>query len=323
MVKSYAEMKKSEVRWLWQDRIPLGALTVLDGDPGQFKSQITIDLASRVTTGAKMPCGSDGVVPGSVLLINFEDDPSRVIYPRLDSAGANMSRVFDMRDEVPEDVVQFPRDIPRVERLIVEQEIRLIVIDPLSAAIADGGVMRESAIRSTLSSLIQLADGDHAVLAVRHLTKNGRGKAIHRGSGSNAILALARSGLVVAPDPQVDGARVIAQTKSNYGPPACSLRYRRNRGAIEWMDWSPLSAEELLSAPHSRAPRLEQAMAFLRLFLAKGPAPANTVVEEAIKGGIKKDTLKRARAELNVISRRVGGTAGSGHWVWQLAPADH
>src|SRR5690606_2492403 len=86
------EIEHREIEWLWRDHIPLGALTILDGDPGLGKSSFTIDLAARVSTGRLMPDGSKGCT-GPVLMIASEDDPSRVVVPRLEAARADTSKV--------------------------------------------------------------------------------------------------------------------------------------------------------------------------------------------------------------------------------------
>ena len=43
-----SEVKPRPVEWLWADRIPLGKLTLLDGDPGTCKTTLLLDLAARV-----------------------------------------------------------------------------------------------------------------------------------------------------------------------------------------------------------------------------------------------------------------------------------
>jgi putative DNA primase/helicase len=50
-----SEVVEESVEWLWEARIPLGKLTVTDGDPGSGKSVLTTDLAARVSTGREMP----------------------------------------------------------------------------------------------------------------------------------------------------------------------------------------------------------------------------------------------------------------------------
>jgi putative DNA primase/helicase len=49
-----SDVVEESVEWLWEGRIPLGKLTVIDGDPSTGKSTLTIDLAARVSTGRDM-----------------------------------------------------------------------------------------------------------------------------------------------------------------------------------------------------------------------------------------------------------------------------
>src|SRR5258706_515693 len=53
-------VEETGLRWLWPGRIPLGTITLVDGDPGLGKSLLTLDLVARVTRGAAMPDGTGG-----------------------------------------------------------------------------------------------------------------------------------------------------------------------------------------------------------------------------------------------------------------------
>src|SRR5258708_6963048 len=50
-----AEVETRPINWLWHQRIPIGKITLLDGDPGMGKSLLAIDIAARVSTGQPMP----------------------------------------------------------------------------------------------------------------------------------------------------------------------------------------------------------------------------------------------------------------------------
>jgi putative DNA primase/helicase len=50
-----SDVVEESVEWMWEGRIPLGKLTVIDGDPGTGKSALTTDLAARVSTDRGMP----------------------------------------------------------------------------------------------------------------------------------------------------------------------------------------------------------------------------------------------------------------------------
>src|SRR5207253_3230899 len=62
------------VPWLWPGRIAAGRLTLIDGDPDQGKSFVTLDLAARLTAGRELPDGSRSSEPLSVLLLSGEDN---------------------------------------------------------------------------------------------------------------------------------------------------------------------------------------------------------------------------------------------------------
>ena len=50
-----SDVAPEQVEWLWRERIAIGKLTLLVGDPGQGKSFLTLDIAARVSRGAPWP----------------------------------------------------------------------------------------------------------------------------------------------------------------------------------------------------------------------------------------------------------------------------
>src|SRR5262245_58757397 len=86
------ELQPETVRWLWPGYVPLGKMTLLDGDPGLGKSLLSLDLAARVTTGRSWPDGSAGAAPGNVLLVNCEDGLRDTVLPRLRALGGDLRR---------------------------------------------------------------------------------------------------------------------------------------------------------------------------------------------------------------------------------------
>ncbi len=96
----------TRVEWLWPGYIPLRKTSILQGDPGEGKSQIMIDIAARVTRGTVMPDGSTSAA-GSVMWITTEDDASDTLRPRLEAANADLDRVaiiesFNLHGDMPE-----------------------------------------------------------------------------------------------------------------------------------------------------------------------------------------------------------------------------
>src|SRR5829696_10477284 len=64
-----SEVEPERIEWLWPGRIPLGKLTVVDGDPGLGKSAMTLDIAARVSAGLELPDG-ERCEPAGVLLMS-------------------------------------------------------------------------------------------------------------------------------------------------------------------------------------------------------------------------------------------------------------
>ena len=248
------DIQPAPVEWLWPGRVPFGAVTILDGDPGIGKSLITLDLASRASTGRPMPNEADGVVrpAAAVLLLNAEDDLARTIRPRLDAMGADLSRVFSFESvptgEGPRPVM-LPLDLAAVERIVRENDIRLVVFDPFMAFL-DGETdsHKDSDIRRLMYLIRLLAERTQAaVVVVRHLNKLiSVSEPLYRGGGSIGIVGAARSALLVGKHPDDKdaedadvGRRVLVPVKNNLCAAPQPLEYRvvaaGESATVEWL----------------------------------------------------------------------------------------
>jgi AAA domain-containing protein len=88
-----SEVETHQIEWLWQGRIPLGKITILDGDPGMGKSLIAMNIVACVTTGQPMPDGTPGI-QGGAIIIAPEDSAADTIKPRLEAAGVDPLQVL-------------------------------------------------------------------------------------------------------------------------------------------------------------------------------------------------------------------------------------
>ena len=134
-------------QWLWPDRIPLGAISLLEGDPGEGKSLLTYDLAARVTTGQAMPEAAGLPSPGGVILLQAEDRLEAMVKPRLEAANADIDRVlvYD-QDRFAQQPLLIPDDVSLLEDAAAKVEAKLLVIDPLGAFLG-GSVNSEQKVR--------------------------------------------------------------------------------------------------------------------------------------------------------------------------------
>src|ERR1043166_181412 len=86
---------------------------------------------------------------------------------------------------------------------------------------------RDQDVRRALAPLAEMAERTGvAVICIRHLSKTPGGNALYRGGGAIGIIGGPRAGLLVAKDPDDPSLIVLAQPKSNLGPPMPSLTYR-------------------------------------------------------------------------------------------------
>lgn len=322
---SAAEIELKPIEWLWPGRIPANAITVLAGDPGLGKSLLTVDLAAQLTRGLLAPRPSD------VVMLTAEDSLAHVVRPRLEVANADIERVHFgsiERDGIQTSIL-LPDDVEDLAKLVCEKQAKLVVIDPLMAHLS-GAIdsWKDQKVRQALSPLHRMAEQTGAaVLVVAHLNKGQSTDPLQRLGGSIGIPAAARSVLLLGRDPEdADGdRRVLAQAKSNVGPLAPSLAFAVAQvelaGSIEAariteVGTSPHWAADLLAIERPvRGERLGEAIAFLERELAEGARPAGVLIARAAELSISQQTLKRARSQLGIESRKSDFDSG---WTWSL-----
>jgi hypothetical protein len=81
------EIVNRPIEWLWPERIPFQAITLLDGPPGTGKSVLTYDLVARLTSGKPLPNCSEAFSPAGVVLLQAEDSISGTVLPNLQAMG--------------------------------------------------------------------------------------------------------------------------------------------------------------------------------------------------------------------------------------------
>jgi hypothetical protein len=336
IITPLSEVERERVRWLWPGRIPLGKLTVIEGDPGLGKSLLTLQIAARVTTGGPMPDGTQGDLsdPSGVVLLSAEDGLGDTIRPRLEAAGADLGLVVALegvREGDGLEAARFPdlSDLDEIREAIQMRGAKLVAIDPLMAYLpANVNAYRDQDVRRELAPLSKLAEvTGAAVVVVRHLNKNAGVPAIYRGGGAIGIGGAARSVLLIAKDPDDPAGqrRVLATQKQNLAGPSPSLAFRvvPDDSGVPMIDWegeSPHTAASLLAAGKSRpeGSKLDDALDFLTTVLSNHkPVTATQIEALADANGIRLGTLRRAKQELGVVSRREGFGRGSTVF-WEL-----
>jgi hypothetical protein len=324
-----SDVQPEQVRWLWPSRVPLGKLTLLMGDPGLMKSTLTLFMAAQVTNGGAWPdcvalAGDANAPQGDVVLLTAEDGLADTVRPRLDELGADVARVWVLEavaepKEGGERSFNIRNDIPQLERVVMEKQAKLVVVDPLNAYTSGTDSHKAAEVRQAMSPLAAMAERcGVAVVLVHHLNKgNDDVNALYRASGSLDYVAVARSVLGVAPDPDEEGRILLVPVKLNIAAKPEGLGFRRGEeGLVFDGKRVTCSAQSAFSAkPKSDGPEMKKAKEFLSAALADGARLGREVYAEAEEAGITEETLKRSKKRLNVKSIRPGG---AGPWIWML-----
>ena len=301
---------RKKINWLWPGRFALGKLALLAGDPGGGKSHLTLDIAARVSTGAQWPDSSGAAPLGQVILLSAEDDAADTIRPRLEAAGADLSRVkllqavrrVDSETGVRRDTCfSFEHDLPILEIALKRlRECRLVVIDPISAYLGATDSHSNAEVRALFAPVSELAARyGVAVLSVTHLNKGQiGGKAIYRAMGSLAFVAQARTAFAVIRDGKDNSGqrRLFLPVKNNIAPDAgtglaFNLKPWADDPAYCLIDWHPgtvtESADQALSPQTDNDTEREEIETWLQEELSDGPVPAVELSEASGAGWVQ------------------------------------
>lgn len=317
--RRYADIESKPIEWLWMQRIALGKLSLIVGQPGLGKTFAAVDLAARVSRGSAFP---DGTRPplGEVAILTAEDSASDTLKPRLDAAGADVSRVHHIDGirsaDDKEHFLSLGEHLRQLDEWLASHpEAKLLVIDPISAFLGNVDSHRNSEVRSILGPVADLAERHQvAIVGITHLSK-GQAKAINRVIGSIAFVAAARAAWMVAQDPDDDERRLLLQVKNNIGK-AIGLAFRLvgedQATRVEWDSEPVLVSADDIDVDDQSTPIVE-AVDWITHKLADSPVPSSEVLKQAKADGIAERTLKRAKKELGIVSEKEGK-----HWVWRL-----
>ena len=338
------EIEPEQVEWLWPSRIAKGKHTCIAGEPGTGKSQLSIAIASAISTGGAWPCREGCASLGSVIILSAEDGAADTIIPRLMAAGADRGRIHIVSAVHTENskgrrAFNLQADLEKLEKKIAEVgDVALVVFDPISSYMGKTDSHKNAEVRGVLEPIGEMAERmGVAILSVTHFSKGDAittTKALHKFIGSIAFVGAPRAAFAVFEDPDDKDRRLFLHAKNNLAAPPHGLAFRLEQAMLEegivtsrvrWEDEHvTMTANEALATDIASGSRnaSEEAKCFLRELLAAGPVPANEVKSETEGAGLSWATVRRAKTRLGIKPRReaVDGTglAGDGRWMWAL-----
>jgi putative DNA primase/helicase len=338
------DIEARPVCWLWPGRIARGKLTIIAGNPGVGKSQITASITAVVTAGGSWPVDCQPCIAGEVLILSAEDDPADTMRPRLEAAGVDLRRAhivdgvirgYEGSGHRQDRMFCLEKDLQALDRKLAElANVAVLIIDPITAYLGKTDSHKNAEVRGLLAPLADLAARHNvAIIAISHMPKAIGTQAVMRIIGSVAFVAAARAAYLVTTDSEDKTRRLFLPTKNNLGPDTTGLSFRIEAatvpspdGPIEtsrvaW-DLEPvlITADEAIQAADcgpKRTSAIDKAKLWLQVVLADGPMDVGEVLQKAKAEGITEKTVRRAKKALGVEAVKL---AMDGGWSWSLPP---
>lgn len=293
-----SDVELTQVEWLWKPYLPFGKLSVLQGNPGEGKTYFAMHLAAACTNGKLLP-NMERIEPFNVIYQTAEDGLGDTVKPRLIEAGADLDRVLVIDDSE----VQLTLSDERIEKAIIENNARLVIIDPIQAYLgADVDMNRANEVRPIFMRLGQVAQRTGcAILLIGHLNKAAGMQSLQRGLGSIDIAAAVRSVMFIGKLKHDPTMRILTHEKSSLAPPGASLAFSLgDEGGFRWVGEYDITADEMLSGIEpQRETKTQQAKDLICTLLAEGKQVLSEDIDKAaLERGIPGRTVRDAKREL-------------------------
>lgn len=321
----FSQIEKEKLTFLWYPYICLGTLGLLDGNPGDGKSQFCTWICAQISQGWTFPNG-DKMEPANCFLFNFEDLPGATIREQLETNGANLNRVFiqsrqfDLSDEMVE----------WLDEQIAEKKPKFVVLDPIQAFMAGVEANNNVAVRSFMSRLTEIAAKRKcAFLCVRHFGKGAQDKAMMKGIGSTDFVGIARNQFGIARRQDDIKGFIIFHMKTNFERGDSMLftmgeadGRKGEQPKISFDRFDKMDADAFFAEPVARRGPVqderEDAKDYLLERLADGPKPVKILKSDAEARAIGASTLNRAGDALGIIKAK----GEDARWYWSLPSED-
>ncbi|MFE5480526.1 AAA family ATPase [Nocardia sp. NPDC056541] len=332
-IRRASSVKIKKLFWLWQDRIPLGALSLLGGREGTGKSSVAYGIAADVTHGRLSDGYYDGQ-PKNVIVCATEDAWDTTIVPRLHAAGADLDRIlfFEAEDEQ----LMLPNDNEAFADAVREYEVGLVIFDPIVSVLDDVvDVDKGRDLRKALEPINRLAaEADCAFLGIAHFNKRTEGDMGMLLSGSLVWSQVARATLGLMADPDDENGFFFFNGKNNNAPgdvpvlkghtearfvPTDDGDETRTSVAV-WDGEAEVTRRQLLGIASKSAGNGSPVDQWLTEQIINGPVAATEIFERGKARGYTEDRLRRARKRIGAEMFREGFGKG-GVFMWRIPEA--
>lgn len=307
-----SEIQSQEIHWLWYPFIPYGKLTIIQGDPGDGKTTLVLNIAAQLSKGNGLDKDMKVPEPMNIIYQTAEDGLADTVKPRLELAGTDCERIVVI-DESEKTLSMIDE---RLEQALIKTDAKLLILDPIQAYLGGGIDMnRANEARDMTKKLGLLAEKYQcAIVLIGHMNKAAGNKAAYRGMGSIDFFAVARSVLLVGRIEGQADVRAVVQIKNNLAAFGHPKAFSLSENGFHWLGDYDITADEVLGGTAPKANKLEQAKQLLRkLAETNKTMQSSEIFELAEAEGISKRTLENAKKELNIKAKKINNS-----WYWEL-----
>ena len=307
-----SEIQSQEVAWLWYPFIPYGKLTIVQGDPGDGKTTLVLNIAAKLSRGEGIDSEMKLTEPLTVIYQSAEDGLADTVKPRLEVAGADCENI----SVIDESVKSLSMIDERLEEAVIRTKAKLLILDPIQAYLGGGMDMnRANEARDLTKKLAALAEKYQcAIVLVGHMNKAAGNKAAYRGMGSIDFFAVARSVLLVGRVEGEANIRAVVQIKNNLAAFGHPKAFELSEDGFHWLGDYEITVDEVLGGIAPKTNKLEQAKRLLReLAETNNAMQSNEIFNLAEEQSISRRTLENAKKELGIRAKRINNS-----WYWEL-----